>query len=86
MYLFINYTHVLFIHVCADGPFTGPQIGVGWGVIAFVTTARHDVKLRYAFVTTARHDVMLRYAFVTTARHDGRLGYATHGVGWGVPT
>ena len=19
------------VHVCADGPFTGPQIGVGWG-------------------------------------------------------
>ena len=51
--------------------------GVGWGVIAFVTTARHDVKLRYAFVTTARHDGMLRYAFVTTARHDGRR------MGWG---
>ena len=46
--------------------------GVGWGVIAFVTTARHDVMLRYAFVTTARHDVMLRYAFVSTARHDGK--------------
>ena len=44
--------------------------GVGWGVIAFVTTARHDVMLRYAFVTTARHDGRLRYAFVTTARHD----------------
>ena len=54
--------------------------GVGWGVIAFVTTARHDVKLRYAFVTTARHDVMLRCAFVTTARHDVMLRY---GVGWG---
>ena len=49
--------------------------GVGWGVIAFVTTARHDVMLRYAFVST--HDVMLRYAFVSTARHDERLRYAT---------
>ena len=26
--------------------------GVGWGVIAFVTTARYDVMLRYAFVST----------------------------------
>ena len=36
---------------------------MGWGVIAFVTTARHDVMLRYAFVTTARHDGRLRYAW-----------------------
>ena len=43
--------------------------GVGWGVIAFVSTARHDV--------------MLRYAFVTTARHEGKLRYAWGGVGWG---
>ena len=57
--------------------------GVGWGVIAFVTTARHDVMLRYAFVTTARHDVRRRYAFVTTARHDVRRRYAWGGVGWG---
>ena len=56
---------------------------VGWGVIAFVTTARHDVMLRYAFVTTARHDVRRRYAFVTTARHDVRRRYAWGGVGWG---
>ena len=50
--------------------------GVGWGVIAFVTTARHDGRLRYAFVTTARHDGRLRYAFVSTARHDVMLRYA----------
>ena len=46
--------------------------GVGLGVILFVSTARHDVMLRYtwggvgwvviSFVSTARHDVMLRYA------------------------
>ena len=64
-------------------------------MIAFVTTARHDVRLRcawcgvgwgwgvIAFVTTARHDVMLGYAFVTTARHDVRLRCAWCGVGWG---
>ena len=28
-----------------------------------MTTARHDVMLRYAVVSTARHDVMLRYAW-----------------------
>ena len=60
-------------------------------MIAFVTTARHDVRLRcawcgvgwgvIAFVTTARHDVMLRYAFVTTARHDVRLRCTWCGVG-----
>ena len=37
--------------------------GVGWGVIALVSTARHDVMLRYALVTTARHDGKLRYAW-----------------------
>ena len=43
-------------YVYADRPFTGPQIGgrvgwggVGWGVISFVSTARHDAMLRYAW-------------------------------------
>ena len=33
-------------------------------------------------MTTARHDVMLRYAVVSTARHDVMLRYAWGGVGW----
>ena len=46
---------------------------MGWGVISFVSTARHDAMLRYAwggvgwgvisFVSTARHYAMLRYAW-----------------------
>ena len=52
--------------------------GVGWGVIAFVTTARHDVMLRYAFVTTARHDGRLRYAWGGVGCSHMMWCYATH--------
>ena len=40
--LFLALCLHLYRHVYADGPFTGPQIGVGWGVISFVSTTRHD--------------------------------------------
>ena len=32
-----------YIHVCADGPFTGPQIGVGWGGVG-CDSIRHYCK------------------------------------------
>jgi len=59
---------VVFCVVVAGGGVGWGGVGGVWGVIAFVTTARHDVMLRYAFVTTARHDVRLRCAWGATSR------------------
>ena len=50
---------------------------VGWDVISFVSTARHDAMQRYAWGGVGCGVI----SFVSTARHDAML--RSHGVGWG---
>ena len=47
-------------------------------MISFVSTARHDLMLRYAWGGVGRVVI----SFVITARHDVMLRYAWGGVGW----
>ena len=66
-------------HVCADGPFTGPQIGVGWGGVGC------DIIRQYCKTWC---DATLRIGwgwvwYYSSVLQDMMWCYATHGVGWG---
>ena len=60
--------------------------GVGWGVISFVSTARHDAMLRYAWGGVGC-DIIRQHCKTwcdaTSILQDMMWCYATHGVGWG---
>ena len=64
----------------AHGPFTGPQIGVGWGGVWYHSSVLQDMMRCYASNRVGWGGLW----YHSSVLQDMMRCYATHGVGWGV--